>query len=109
MLATMNAALDSEQTPADPISAAIVQLVERVRPSVVQVQRWGHGAGAGVVWRADGGILTNYHVVAGGSSPLQVLLPDGREFAAQVRGVNAALDLALLQVEAADLPAALVD
>jgi serine protease Do len=88
------------------ISTEIVRMVERVQPSVVQVSHRRHGAGAGVIWGADGRIITNYHVVARHSSGIDVLLPDGRHFAARVTNYNAALDLAMLQVDATDLPAA---
>lgn len=93
------------------ISTEIAGMVERVRPSVVQVRTRGRGAGAGVIWRADGAILTNYHVIAGGPGPINVLLPDGRAFDAKVVNYNPTLDLALLQVAvelSEDLPAALV-
>lgn len=88
-------------------SQAIVDMVERVKPSVVQVQSRGHGGGAGIIWRSNGAILTNFHVVAGGRKP-EVLLSDGRHFDAKIVNYNESLDLALLQVEADDLPAALV-
>ncbi len=91
------------------LSAEIVEMISHVGPSVVQVNKGGRGGGAGVIWRADGAILTNHHVVAGRGGPLEVLLPDGRRFGAEVVSANAALDLALLKVEADDLPAALVD
>jgi serine protease Do len=93
----------------DEISAAVVQMIDRVKPSVVQVQGQGRGGGAGVIWRTDGAVLTNYHVVAGVPGKIQVLLPDGRKFDAKVGNYNATLDLALLHVEATDLPAVLVD
>src|SRR5947209_7331792 len=88
-------------------SQAIVEMVERVKPSVVQVMSRGHGGGAGIIWRSNGAILTNFHVVAGGRQS-EVLLMDGRRFEAKVVNYNESLDLALLQVEAEDLPAALV-
>jgi len=88
-------------------SQAIVEMVERVKPSVVQVHTRGHGGGAGIIWRSNGAILTNFHVVAGGRQP-EVLLADGRRFDAKIVNYNESLDLALLQVEADDLPAALV-
>ena len=50
------------QTPSalsGAISAAAAALVEKVRPSVVLVRSGGRGAGAGVIWRSDGGIVTN--------------------------------------------------
>ena len=105
-------ALDIESTPAigtilpGAVSDAIAEMVERVRPSVVQVMNGRRGAGAGVIWRSNGGIVTNHHVVAGGGPTARVLLPDGRELEANVVNSNPALDLALLEAEAEDLPAA---
>lgn len=86
-------------------SAAITELVDRVKPGVVQVVNGGHGGGAGVIWRADGRILTNHHVVARDGAPVKVLLADERALEARVLDRNPGLDLALLQVEAQDLPA----
>jgi serine protease Do len=86
-------------------SGALEALVERVRTSVVQVRQGGRGIGTGVIWRSNGGIVTNYHVVAGGRE-VAVLLSDGRTLAAKVEAGSRELDLALLQVEAQDLPAA---
>lgn len=93
---------------AGAVSDEIAEMMERVRPSVVQVRTRGRGAGAGVIWRSDGGIITNFHVVAGGAEPIQVQLADGRSYDARLINYNPALDLALLQVDAQDLPAALV-
>ncbi|HYP18428.1 MAG TPA: trypsin-like peptidase domain-containing protein [Chloroflexia bacterium] len=67
----------------DEVSHEIVQMLERVGPSVVQVKREGRGGGAGFVWRSDGAILTNYHVIAGSGSP-SVQLQDVRSFPARV-------------------------
>jgi serine protease Do len=97
---------ERETSSTDAVSAAIIELVERVRPSVVQVRRGRRGIGTGVIWRTSGGIVTNQHVVAGAGRSLEVLLPDGRSFPATVASGNAALDLALIEVAASDLPAA---
>jgi serine protease Do len=102
-------------SPATPIglseavSSEIAKMIERVGPSVVQVVREGRGGGAGVIWRSNGGVITNYHVIAATGGDVQVLLPDGRKFDARVTNQNPALDLAVLEVDAEDLPAALVD
>jgi serine protease Do len=89
-------------------SAELEQLVQTVLPSVVQVSDGQRGAGTGVIWRTDGVILTNYHVVAG-QKEIQVELRDGRTFPATVINTNESADLALLQLEATNLPAAEVD
>lgn len=89
-------------------SAELEQVVEKVLPSVVQVTDGRRGAGTGVIWRTDGVVLTNYHVVAG-QREILVELRDGRTFPAKVLNYNEAADLALLQVEATQLPAAEVD
>jgi serine protease Do len=91
-------------------SSASAQMVGRAHESVVQVRARGRGVGAGVIWDAEGLVLTNHHVVAGRrrGAKVAVVLRDGRELGAEVakRGQN--LDLALLRLEEAphDLPAA---
>jgi Do/DeqQ family serine protease len=68
--------------------------------------------GSGVVVSADGYILTNNHVVTGESAQrvtieqldVTVTLPDKREVAAQVVGIDPATDLALLKINVRDLP-----
>jgi serine protease Do len=92
----------------DVVSPSIADLIDRVRPSVVQIRSGGRGNGTGVIWRANGAILTNDHVVAHADGRIQVLLPDGRTLDANVGERNPDLDLALLEVAADDLPAAVV-
>jgi len=63
------------------------------------------GQGSGVIIRPDGYILTNGHVVEDAEA-IQVRLQDGRTFEAVLRGVDPQSDLAVLKIEAKDLPAA---
>lgn len=63
------------------------------------------GSGSGVIFRSDGAILTNNHVVEH-AKRINVVLKDGRNFKAKVVGSDPAVDLAVLKVEAQDLPAA---
>ena len=88
-------------------SEPIVEVIERVRPSVVQVRVHGRGAGAGVVWDSDGGVITNHHVVADART-VEILLADGRLVRGEVSRVHPAADLALLQVPAGGLQPAQV-
>lgn len=62
------------------------------------------GAGSGVIVTADGYILTNHHVVEGAEEIKVVLTPDKREFTARVIGSDSKTDIAVLKVEANDLP-----
>jgi serine protease Do len=59
--------------------------------------------GSGIIISADGYILTNQHVVEQGQE-VEVQLMDERTFPAKVVGRDARTDLALLKVEASDLP-----
>jgi len=59
--------------------------------------------GSGFIISDDGYVVTNNHVVEGADSVL-VRMSDRREFAAQVIGTDPRSDLALLRVEAKDLP-----
>ncbi len=63
------------------------------------------GEGSGVIVDPAGYILTNYHVV-GGADKLTVHLYDGRELTGTVRGTDQKTDLAVIHVEAKDLPVA---
>jgi serine protease Do len=61
------------------------------------------GAGSGFIVSADGYLLTNAHVVAG-ADEVTVRLIDRREFPAKVVGSDARTDVAVLKIEAKDLP-----
>ena len=65
----------------------------------------GRGLGTGVLIDSEGYILTNEHVVHG-AEKLTVTLPDGREFKGKVRGADLRSDLAVVQIDAKDLPVA---
>lgn len=63
------------------------------------------GEGSGVIVDPQGYVLTNYHVVAG-ADKLTLRLFDGREFKGTVRGSDSKTDLAVVHVEAKELPVA---
>lgn len=70
-----------------------------------QQQRARMSAGSGVIVDASKGyVLTNYHVVDGGTD-ISVTLKDGRQLAAKLVGSDKGTDLALLQVDARNLTA----
>src|SRR5262245_16869382 len=62
-----------------------------------------HGQGSGFIVSADGRILTNAHVVDG-AKEVTVKLTDKREFKAKVIGVDQQTDVAVLKIDAKDLP-----
>jgi serine protease Do len=75
-----------------------------------QLQRGGprmqrqEGIGSGVIVTKDGYILTNNHVVDG-ADEVKVALQDGRELSAKVIGRDPKSDVAVIRIEANDLPA----
>lgn len=70
-------------------------------PQGQQVQR---GVGSGFITSADGRIVTNAHVVAG-ADEVRVTLTDGRAFTGQVMGADEVTDIAVIKIEAQNLPA----
>ena len=63
------------------------------------------GSGSGVIFTKDGYIVTNNHVVKeAGDGGIKVTLLDKREFNAKVIGTDASTDLAVIKIEANDLP-----
>jgi len=62
-----------------------------------------HSLGSGVIVTADGTILTNNHVIEG-ATDIKVDLSDKREFQAKIIGTDAKTDVAVLKINATDLP-----
>jgi S1-C subfamily serine protease len=104
----------------DPTKDPIVRLVQQVRPAVVNVTtdlveqsqfggtQPGQGTGTGFIIRADGIVVTNYHVVEQ-AQRITVITPEtgssgGQSYSARVIGGDQAADLAVLKVQASGLP-----
>lgn len=88
--------------PGSPVAAVepAVAIAERARPAIVQVnvQRAGDkGSGSGVMYRADGQVLTNAHVVDGATA-VTVVLASGREAPAVVVATDAVTDVAVVKM-----------
>ena len=79
----------------------ISDLVEQVMPSLVIVRGHRFGAGAGIVWDANGLVLTNNHVV-GRRRPI-VVLQDDREYESRLIARDPDVDLALLSIDVSGL------
>ena len=86
------------------LAAATADLAARLRASTVEVRSEERGGGSGVIWRTDGLIITNHHVAQ--TDHPTVVLADGRSFPSRVTARDPERDLAALQIEATDLPAA---
>ncbi len=93
-------ALNSLQAYSDDFAA----LAERMIRSTVRVIVHNRGAGSGIVWSADGVVLTAEHVIRN-ERGIEVRL-DGKTYEAKLVGRDPATDLALLRVEATKLAAA---
>lgn len=115
---------------AKKLSDAFAAVAEKVSPSVVQIDVTARdenadqilrffgrnqdspvarGTGSGVIYSADGAILTNNHVIDHALS-ISVRLRDGRLLPAKLLGRDPATDLAVIKVEATGLtPAKLAD
>ena len=127
-------AAQTDTTPRVSIDAsrrtAIVNAVDAVSPAVVSInatsrqritprtpwdaffvpqgaERIVQGYGTGIIARPDGVIITNQHVV-GGAERLVVTLADGRDFPGIVLGEDPVTDIAVVKIDANDLPVARV-
>lgn len=82
------------------VRADVVDIADRAGPAIVrlEVERGGGGSGSGVMFRSDGHLLTNAHVVDGSMS-VSVVLSSGRELPARVVGSDPESDTAVVKVE----------
>jgi len=95
---TTTTTTSSDGSSPAPDSFALVPVVARkLQPSVVTIQT-DAGLGSGVVWSADGLIVTDAHVV-GQSKTVQVSFADGKEVKGAVKGTDEVTDLAIVQAD----------
>lgn len=115
-----------------PASGSFAPVVKKAAPAVVSIQsertakvsmqqspfpfffgpgqpgepeeRKQRGMGSGVIVGEEGYILTNHHVIDG-ADDVKVMLSDEREFEAEIIGSDSKTDVAVLKIDAADLPA----
>lgn len=107
----------AEKDVSDARNTPVVRAAKAVGPAVVGITNkavardWFNnpvqveGAGSGVIFRKDGYIVTNNHVISG-AKEIIVSLSDGRSLSGSLIGADELTDLAVVRVEADDLPAA---
>ncbi len=86
------------------MSDDLAALAERMRRATVAVRNDMTSLGSGVIWQANGLIVTNAHVV--NRSHVLIELADGRRFEGAIRARDLEHDLAVVTIEASGLPAA---
>ena len=102
-----------------PEGEPVARVAARVGPSTVQVNvtgvqqtpygyEEGEGVGSGVIYREDGYIITNSHVVEGASA-VEVAFSDGTTEEGEVVGTDPTTDLAVIRVRRNGMPAATFD
>ena len=115
--------LEIQEKPADDGSVTIssdgrlttVEVAKLVTPVVVNVIEYGSyqgqmysGSGSGIIMSADGYIVTNAHVVSmpdgSAATGLEIVLSDGTRMEAHLVGADSRTDLAVIKVNANDLP-----
>ncbi len=104
----------------EDLDGAFADLADFVSPALVHIKSgspadnspqrsFGRAVeqGSGVIYRADGYIVTNDHVVSDANGVVTVILNDGRELEGKViRGNDPSIDIAVVKVSATDLVAA---
>ncbi len=116
-----SAAAPSEGMSTDSGSSSYYNVAQMVHASVVEIttehlvnsffQYVTQGAGSGIILSEDGYILTNNHVIADGGElarTITVRMTTGEEFEATVIGTDADSDIAVLKINATNLPAVII-
>jgi S1-C subfamily serine protease len=84
----------------EPVAA----VAAAVSPAVVQIET-GEGLGSGTIYDSSGLIMTNAHVV-GNARVVRVRLADGSSYDGRVLGADPSSDIAVVKIDAGDLPVA---
>ena len=99
--ATLVASYTGPPVPTVDPQGSLVELVARLRPSVVKVTT-PDASGSGVIARVNPGrdavVVTNYHVVMGAKGNIRVRVTDGGVYDATLRGYDKSQDIAVLSV-----------
>ena len=92
----------------EPLGRELAELASVLRRSTVEVQTRGAGAGSGIIWQANGLIVTNAHVAR--ADRATIVLSDGRAFDGMVTARDPRRDLATIAIDvgSAVLPAATI-
>ncbi len=103
------------EEPANALEAQVEAVYDMVGPAVVNVTSVSYaydfffrpipqeGTGSGFIYDTEGHIVTNYHVVKD-AEELSVTLTDGQVYQAEIVGVDPSNDLAVIHIQADDLP-----
>ena len=86
----------------EPLGRELAELASALRRSTVEVHTRGSGAGSGIIWSANGLIVTNAHVAR--AEHLTVVLWDGRELEGTVTAHDTRRDLATVTVDTSGNP-----
>ncbi|RLC99927.1 MAG: 2-alkenal reductase [Chloroflexi bacterium] len=103
------------EEPANALEAQVEAVYDLVGPAVVNITNVSYaydfffrpvpqeGTGSGFIYDTEGHIVTNYHVVEN-AEELSVTLADGRVYQAEIVGTDPSNDLAVIHIEADNLP-----
>jgi serine protease Do len=118
---TAQASSEASSGPSSPVPAGepVARVASKVGPSVVQVNvravretplgtQRGEGLGSGVIYRSDGYIVTNNHVIEG-ATDVHAAFADGTIEDASVVGTDPNTEIAVIKVDRNGLPAATFD
>jgi serine protease Do len=106
--------LERQEVPVQTVSSlvpngqSVVDIAQRVRPAIAQIRvegKEGDSSGSGVMFRSDGHLLTNFHVIDGADA-VKVVIDSGRELTAKVVGSDPENDVAVLKVDGGPFPVA---
>lgn len=127
---SQNGSSMASKVSVDYTTSGVSAIAEKVGPSVVGIRttatsnkggifglQQSGGEGSGIVYTSDGYIITNYHVIESAidtsnkkiasGAKIEVVLPnqEDQSYAAQVVGYDSKTDLAVIKIEASNLPA----
>ena len=95
----------AELSPIGSSGPSVMTIAKNVAPAVARVEADGEGTGSAILYRDDGYVVTNAHVVEQAST-LAVVLADGTTAPARLVGTDALTDVAVLKIEREHLPVA---